>query len=265
MAILYKKTKGVFVMKKTSKILVSLFIFINIFTINIFAEDLAYIEDALINIGIGEEYSENIVQYLKDINITESKFQKIEYNINNMKDFVEKIKNEEEISFFKYYTAYKNIMNIAKMLNLDLDIDFNSLSFTLIDKKSDNILFEGDTNSLAQIYSNYKDSGYDINMAEILQDINSNNIEEEINNSEEQFDNEINNSLNIEGNTNNNSEINDALDEYIDKFEKYNESLSVKNNNDMLELKIILFIFGVALTAFIVFKIISKVKRLQES
>ncbi|MBM6861779.1 hypothetical protein H9X78_15140, partial [Clostridium saudiense] len=57
-------------MKKTSKILVSLFIFINIFTINIFAEDLAYIEDALINIGIGEEYSENIVQYLKDINIT---------------------------------------------------------------------------------------------------------------------------------------------------------------------------------------------------
>ena len=182
-----------------------------------------------------------------------------------MKDFVEKIKNEEEISFFKYYTAYKNIMNIAKMLNLDLDIDFNSLSFTLIDKKSDNILFEGDTNSLAQIYSNYKDSGYDINMAEILQDIKSNNIEEEINKSEEQFDNEINNGLNIEGNTNNNSEINDALDEYIDEFEKYNESLSVKNNNDMLELKIIVFIFGVALTAFIVFKIISKVKRLQES
>ncbi|MBM6861002.1 hypothetical protein H9X78_11030, partial [Clostridium saudiense] len=115
------------------------------------------------------------------------------------------------------------------------------------------------------IYSNYKDSGYDIYMAEILQDIKSNNIEEEINKSEEQFDNEINNGLNIEGNTNNNSEINDALDEYIDKFEKYNESLSVKNNNDMLELKIILFIFGVALTAFIVFKIISKVKRLQES
>ena len=78
MAILYKKIEGVFVMKKTSKILVSLFIFINIFTINIFAVDLAYIEEALIHIGIDEEYSENIVQYLEGISITESDVQKID-------------------------------------------------------------------------------------------------------------------------------------------------------------------------------------------
>ncbi len=259
-------------MKKTSKILVSLFIFINIFTINIFAEDLAYIEEALINIGINEEYSENIVQYLEGINITESDVQKIENNINDIKSFIEDSKNEEGISFLKYYSVYDNIMNISEVLNLDLDFDINNLNIKLIDEKNNNVLFEGDTNSLVQIYSNYKKSNYNIDIEELVGDVNTNikenNGEEKINNSVGQFNDEINNSLRVERNTSNsndNSEINAVLDEYIDKLNKYNDSLLLKNNNDMLELKIIVFIFGIALTLFIVFKIISRVKRLQQN
>ncbi len=306
-------------MKKTSKILVSLFIFINIFTINIFAVDLAYIEEALIHIGIDEEYSENIVQYLEGISITESDVQKIENNINDIKSFIEdskalihigideeysenivqylegisitesdvqKIENnindiksfiedskdEEEINFLKYYSVYDNIMDISKLLNLNLDFDINNLNIKLIDEKNNNVLFEGDINSLVQIYSNYKESNYNINIEEIVEDINlnikENSGEEKINNSEDKFNNETNNSLNIErniSNSNNNSEINAVLDEYIDKLNKYNESLLLKKNNDMLELKIIVFIFGIALTLFIVFKIISRVKRLQQN
>ena len=259
-------------MKKTSKILVSLFIFINIFTINIFAEDLAYIEEALIHIGIDEEYSENIVQYLEGISITESDVQKIENNINDIKSFIEDSKDEEEINFLKYYSVYDNIMDISKLLNLNLDFDINNLNIKLIDEKNNNVLFEGDINSLVQIYSNYKESNYNINIEEIVEDINlnikENNGEEKINNSEDKFNNETNNSLNIErniSNSNNNSEINAVLDEYIDKLNKYNESLLLKKNNDMLELKIIVFIFGIALTLFIVFKIISRVKKLQQN
>lgn len=259
-------------MKKTSKILVSLFIFINIFTINIFAVDLAYIEEALIHIGIDEEYSENIVQYLEGISITESDVQKIENNINDIKSFIEDSKDEEEINFLKYYSVYDNIMDISKLLNLNLDFDINNLNIKLIDEKNNNVLFEGDINSLVQIYSNYKESNYNINIEEIVEDINlnikENSGEEKINNSEDKFNNETNNSLNIErniSNSNNNSEINAVLDEYIDKLNKYNESLLLKKNNDMLELKIIVFIFGIALTLFIVFKIISRVKRLQQN
>lgn len=259
-------------MKKTSKILVSLFIFINIFTINIFAVDLAYIEEALIHIGIDEEYSENIVQYLEGISITESDVQKIENNINDIKSFIEDSKDEEEINFLKYYSVYDNIMDISKLLNLNLDFDINNLNIKLIDEKNNNVLFEGDINSLVQIYSNYKESNYNINIEEIVEDINlnikENSGEEKINNSEDKFNNETNNSLNIErniSNSNNNSEINAVLDEYIDKLDKYNESLLLKKNNDMLELKIIVFIFGIALTLFIVFKIISRVKRLQQN
>lgn len=259
-------------MKKTSKILVSLFIFINIFTINIFAVDLAYIEEALIHIGIDEEYSENIVQYLEGISITESDVQKIENNINDIKSFIEDSKDEEEINFLKYYSVYDNIMDISKLLNLNLDFDINNLNIKLIDEKNNNVLFEGDINSLVQIYSNYKESNYNINIEEIVEDINlnikENSGEEKINNSEDKFNNETNNSLNIErniSNSNNNSEINAVLDEYIDKLDKYNESLLLKKNNDMLELKIIVFIFGIALTLFIVFKIISRVKKLQQN
>ncbi len=258
-------------MKKTIKVIVSLSIFINMFTINIFAEDLSYIEEGLINLGVNEEYSENIVKYLENLDVSEEEFQKIESNINDIKDFIENTKSEVDVNFLKYYNVYDNIMDIAEMLNLDLDVDLNSLSITLINKNNNNILFEGDTNSLVQIYSNYKDSNYDINMAEIFQDINSNikenNTAEEEGNTESEFNNEIDYSLKIErniDNTTNNNEKNNVLDEYIDKFEKYNESLLV-NNNDMLEFKKVLITFGIALSIFIIFKIISKVKRLQEN
>lgn len=271
MAILYKKIEGVFVMKKTIKLLVSLFIFINIFTINILAEDLDYIEEALINIGIDEEYSENIVQYLENIDITESDAQKIEDNINDIKAFVEESKSEEEMSFLKYYSVYDNIMEISEVLNLDLDLDMSNLNIKLIDKRNNNILFEGDSKTLVKIYSNYKDSNYNINIEEIVGDINSNikenNNEEKINNSEDELNSNINNSLNIERNTNNitntNSEINTVLDEYINKFDKYNESLLLKNNNDMLELKIIVFIFGIALAILAIYKKISLGRKME--
>lgn len=270
MAILYKKIEGVFVMKKTSKILVSLFIFINIFTINIFAEDLAYIEEALIHIGIDEEYSENIVQYLEGISITESDVQKIENNINDIKSFIEDSKNEEEINFLKYYSVYDNIMDISEVLNLDLDFDINNLNIRLIDKKNNNVLFEGDINSLVQIYSNYKDGNYNISVETIVKEINlnikENNSEEKLNNSENQVNNKINNSLKIERNSTNNSnnnEINAVLDEYIDKFDKYNESLLVKNDNDILELKIIAFIFAISVTILVILKKISVNKKIE--
>ncbi|MBC5628090.1 hypothetical protein H8S20_04195 [Clostridium sp. NSJ-6] len=56
-----------------------------------------------------------------------------------------------------------------------------------------------------------------------------------------------------------------VIDEYIDKFDKYNESLFVKNNNDMLELKIIVFVLVIVLVLFMLFKVIWRVKRLQEN
>lgn len=260
-------------MKKAIKILVSLFIFVNIFTINIFAEDLDYIEDALINIGINEEYSENIIQYLESINITEQDIQKIESNINDIKSFIEESKNEEEINFLKYYSVYDNIMDISEVLNLDLDFDISNLNIKLIDKENNNVLFEGDTNSLVQIYSNYKDGNYNLDIETIIEDINlnikENDSEEKIDNSENQVNNKINNSLNIERNTtnnsNNNSEVNAVLDEYIDKFDKYNETLLMKNINDMLGVKIMATIFGIALILLLLFKIMSRVKRLQKN
>ena len=59
-------------MRKVIKIIVCLAIIISTFTINILAEDLYYIEEELINLGINAEYSENIVEYLEDIKISES-------------------------------------------------------------------------------------------------------------------------------------------------------------------------------------------------
>ena len=257
-------------MRKIIKSSISLFIFINIFSVNVFAGDLSYIEEALVNLGVNEDYSENIVEYLENIEISESDFQEIENNVNNIKDVVQN--NDEEINFLKYYTVYDNIMDIAEIMNLDLDVDLSDLSISLIDKNNNNILYEGDTNSLMQIYSNYRESNYAINVAEIFEDINNldeneiviSDTENNTNINEDIFNNEIDSNLDTKSDLNiSNNEKNNVLDEYIDKFEKYDKELLVNNNDDIIEWEIVLIVFGVALAVFIMFKIISRVKRLQ--
>lgn len=255
-------------MRKIIKSSISLFIFINIFSINVAAGDLSYIEEALVDLGVNEDYSENIVEYLENIEISESDFQEIENNVNDIKEVVQN--NDEDINFLKYYTVYDNVMDIAEIMNLDLDVDLSDLSISLIDKNNDNILYEGDTDSLMQIYSNYKESNYTINVAEIFNDINldENEIgisdtENDTNINENRFNNKIESNLDTESDLNiSNDEKNNVLDEYIDKFEKYNECLLV-NNNEIIEWKIALIVFGIVLIIFIIFKIVSSVKRLE--
>ena len=257
-------------MRKIIKSSISLFIFIFIFSVNVFAGDLSYIEEALVNLGVNEDYSENIVEYLENIEISESDFQEIENNVNDIKEVVQN--NDEDINFLKYYTVYDNIMDIAKIMNLDLDVDLSDLSISLIDKNNNNILYEGDTNSLMQIYSNYRESNYAINVAEIFEDINNLDENEIVisdtgnntNINEDIFNNEIDSNLDTKSDLNiSNNEKNNVLDEYIDKFEKYDKELLVNNNDDIIEWEIVLIVFGVALAVFIMFKIISRVKRLQ--
>lgn len=253
-------------MRKANKIILGLFIFINIFTINVCAKDLSYIEEILISLGINKNYSENIVAYLENIDISKLQIEKIEDNINNIKEFIEDYENKETMNFFKYYTVYGDVMNLASVLNLDLDLDLNSSSIRLIDKKNEDTLFEGDINSLMQIYSNYKDSNYKIDIEEVFENISLSNEEirgiEEVNNSKNSYHNEIDNELSTEQNISNNENATD-IDEYIDKLQKYNESLSV-NNKDMLELKIIMVTIGIVTLILIIYKII-RVKKLQKS
>ena len=256
-------------MRKIIKSSISLFIFINIFSINVSAGDLSYIEEALVDLGVNEDYSENIVEYLENIEISESDFQEIENNVNDIKEVVQN--NDEDINFLKYYTVYDNVMDIAEIMNLDLDVDLSDLSISLIDKNNDNILYEGNTDSLMQIYSNYKESNYTINVAEIFNDINldENEIgisdtENDTNINENRFNNKIESNLDTESDLNiSNNEKNNILDEYIDKFEKYNKELLLNNNYDIIEWKIVLIVFGVALIILTIFTIISKVKRLE--
>ena len=257
-------------MRKLIKVIIGLLVFIEIFTGSIFAQDLSYIEDSLINLGVNEEYSANIIEYLENIDISKSEFQKVESNINDIKVFIENSKSEGDVNFFKYYTVYDNIMDIAEVLNLGLDFNLNNLSITLIDKNNDNILYEGDKSSLIQIYSNYKDSNYNIKITEILQEFElynkENSTENDIkNNIEIDYDNGISSNVYTEDKVKfniDNKEKNNILDEYIDKFEDYNENLLV-NNNGIVDWTIVLIIFGIALAIFVVFKIVSRFKRLQ--
>lgn len=250
-------------MKKANKIILGLFIFINIFTINVFAKDLSYIEEVLISLGVNKSYSKNIVSYLENIDTSKLELEKIEGNINNIKEFIGDYENKEKMNFLNYYTVYGNVVNLASVLNLDLDL--NSSSIRLIDKKNKNTLFEGDVNSLMKIYSNYKDSNYKIDIEEVFEDISSNNeyisLVEEINNSEGNSYNKIDSELSTEKNINNNEKAS-TINECVDKLQKYNERLVV-NNNDMLELKIMMGTIGIATLMFIIYKVV-KFKKIRK-
>ena len=87
-------------MRKLIKVIIGLLVFIDIFTGSIFAQDLSYIEDSLINLGVNEEYSANIIEYLENIDISKSEFQKVESNINDIKVFIENSKSEGDVNFF---------------------------------------------------------------------------------------------------------------------------------------------------------------------
>ena len=255
-------------MKKIIRIFIILFIAINILSVNALAKDFSYIEESLNNLGIDEEYSENIVEYLNKLEISETQYNEIVENTTDIVEaFSENTKyNIENFDFFQYYTLYGKVMNITEILDLGLDVNLNDKSFMLLDKNTKNILYEGDVNSISELYSNYKKMNTSIDITEIVEEVKKDDIENEIKSVNEKNYNNISNNKNIENNKNiseaTDKKNEDILDKYIEKFDKYNETMLVEKSNNV-DWKVILTVFIVVLIIFTIINVISIRKRLQ--
>lgn len=253
-------------MKKVIRSFIILFIAINILSVNAVAKDFSYIEESLNNLGIDEDYSENIVEYLNKLEISKTQYNEIVENTSDIVAVLGEKTHAENFDFFQYYTLYDKVMNIAEILDLGLDVNLNDKSFMLLDKNTKNILYEGDVNSLSELYSKYKNMNTSIDITEIVEDVKSDDIENEIKSVDEKNYNNVSNNANIKNNKNISEDINkkneDILDKYIEKFDDYNETMLVEKSNSV-DWKAILTVFIVVLIIFTIIKGVSIRKRLQ--
>ena len=86
-------------MRKVIRIFLFGVIFMNLLTVKAFTEELSYINTSLRELGISEEYSEKILNYIDELKITESDLNNIiSDSVAVYNDFSEKSKDGISIS-----------------------------------------------------------------------------------------------------------------------------------------------------------------------
>lgn len=113
------------------------------------------VKEDLEKIGVEEEYRENIETYLENLNISKEDINNI---MEEAKEVIRSIQDKNSISDFSFseiFGLYKKTKGVAKDLNLDFGFSIANKSFTLKDKKNNNVLIEGNISDLENYYDKY--------------------------------------------------------------------------------------------------------------
>lgn len=147
-------------MKRIIKI-VMLFVFVALLPVNsVFADDNNQLEEKLTEIGLPDEYSDNIAQYIDNIDITEEEYSSILGDGKVVIELVYGKSNLRDFSISELYTVYSKISEIVTDLNLSMKVDFINKQVAILDKENNNILFKGSPNDINKYYSNYEKLAY---------------------------------------------------------------------------------------------------------
>ncbi|WP_195963782.1 hypothetical protein, partial [Clostridium cuniculi] len=123
-------------MKKIFRILIIAFLVLNISIIYVHSETLNLIEEKLDSVGIPEEYSDNIINYITNLKLSDEETKNLLDEANNI---LSRIKEKEDYSDFtltELLNIYGEALNIADELNINLDLDLSSKEVVLKDKNS---------------------------------------------------------------------------------------------------------------------------------
>lgn len=244
-------------MKKSIKVILSILLLLNIIFINCYADDFFNLKESLNNIGINEEYSENIAEYLSNLNLSKEQINDLSENTSYIFNIASEKNSIDEFSLVEFYEIYNNGIAMADILNLGVDVDLYDRNLEVVDKKSDNLLFKGDLNDLKDIYSNYINNDYSFSLNDISEMVSDNELKDEeisqnIDEEEENNENEYNNIKSKNNNQISNEREQDDIDKYIDEI----KSESVDNGNDNLDSNKIFIASAGALLVIILIKMI---------
>lgn len=145
-------------MKKIFRILIIVFLVLNIPIIYVHSETLNLIEEKLESVGVPEKYSDNIINYITNLKLSDEETKKLLEEANNI---ISRIKEKEDYSDFtltELLNIYGEALNIADELNINLDLDLSTKEVVLKDKDSKLTLIKCDIDDVKRYYENYKES-----------------------------------------------------------------------------------------------------------
>lgn len=217
-------------MKKIFRILIIAFLVLNISIIYVHSETLNLIEEKLDSVGIPEEYSDNIINYITNLKLSDKETKNLLDEANNILSRIKEKEDYSDFTLIELLNIYGEALNIADELNINLDLDLSSKEVVLKDKNSKLTLIKCDIDDVKRYYENYKESPL---TSQDYEELKSYIIENTIINDENTNSSDSNNSSRITESDNYNK--NDLNDEEIAKNSNSSDnSNSTVNNNENL-------------------------------
>ncbi|WP_195469537.1 hypothetical protein [Clostridium sp. D43t1_170807_H7] len=221
-------------MKKILRIFIVAFLILNIPIRYVHSETLNLIEEELENVGVPEEYSDNIINYITNLKLSEEETKNL---LDEANDVISRLKEKEDYSDFTFtelLNIYDEALNIADTLNINFDLDLSTKEVVLKDKDSKLILIKCNIDDAKRYYENYKESHLTYQDYEELKSYIAENTitnEASINNGDSN-----NNSDSIAENDDYNNGNNNLNDEEIVKNSHVSDNSynSTENNNETL-------------------------------
>ena len=133
-------------------LVLSIFFF---FTVPAKGVEIKDIKEDLEEIGLEEEYRKNIETYLENLNISKEDINNITEEAKEVMGSIQDKNSISDFSFSEIWGLYKKTKSVAKDLNLDFGFSIANKSFTLKDKKNNNVLIEGSISDLENYYYKY--------------------------------------------------------------------------------------------------------------
>ena len=215
-------------MKKIFNILIITFLVLNMPIIYVHSETVNLIEEKLESIGVSDEYSDNIINYITNLKLSTEETKKLLEDSNNI---ISRIKEKEDYSDFtltELLNLYGEALNIADKLNINLDLNFSTKEVVLKDKNSKLTLIKCNMGDVKRYYENYKKSPL---TSKDYEDLKGYIVENTITNDEKINSSESNNSSMITKNY----YKSDLKDEEIAKNSKTSDNgNSTENKNENL-------------------------------
>lgn len=153
-----------------------LFVFITFVPVSsTFADDTEVLEQQLNKLGVSEEYSNNIAQYITSMNITDEEYNSIIEDGDSVITMVQGKSSLTDFTLSELYSVYGDIRSIMRQLNLTMKIDIKNRQFAIVDKGTGDVLYKGNPKDIDEYYANYEellDKGEDaLNLEEYIKDL----------------------------------------------------------------------------------------------
>lgn len=145
-------------MKKIFKILIIVILVLNISTICVKSETLNLIEEKLDSMGISDEYSNNIINYITNLKLSDEETKKLLEKANNIFSMVKDKEDYSDFTLTELLNIYGEALNVTDELGINLDLDLLTKEVVLKDKESNLILIKCNIGDVENYYENYNES-----------------------------------------------------------------------------------------------------------